>query len=140
MSKKCWRIDYLNCADVVGTGYECEEDISIVSSQNACGPVALRATSGKFTDGNSTCKSLSVNVVDCSNCPNCCGVSVQKCDCLNGGCISQQTYNTPGKYASLEDCQARCAKDSNCDGECVSAAEIAALQQTANLVRNKLCR
>jgi hypothetical protein len=60
-------------------------------------------------------------------------------DCLNGGCISKVTYNTPGKYPNLAACQAACAKDSNCDGECVSAAEIAALQQAANLVKTKLC-
>jgi hypothetical protein len=63
----------------------------------------------------------------------------QPFDCLNGGCIPKTTYNTPGKYASLAACRSGCAKDSNCAGECVSAAEIAALQQAANLVRNKLC-
>jgi hypothetical protein len=63
----------------------------------------------------------------------------QPCDCLNGGCIPKTTYNTPGKYASLTACQSACAKDSNCDGECVSAAEISALQQAADRIKSKLC-
>jgi hypothetical protein len=63
----------------------------------------------------------------------------QKFDCLNGGCIPAKTYNTPGKYASLAACEGGCAKDSPCDGECVSAAEIAALQQAAEAIRSRLC-
>jgi hypothetical protein len=61
------------------------------------------------------------------------------CDCINGGCLPKTTYNTPGKYASLALCQAGCAKDSVCVGECVSPSDLAALQQAANLVKSKLC-
>jgi hypothetical protein len=62
-----------------------------------------------------------------------------RCDCLNGVCIPKATYNTPGKYANLALCQAGCAKDSACNGECVSPEEIEALQQAAAKVRGKLC-
>jgi hypothetical protein len=62
-----------------------------------------------------------------------------KCDCLNGGCVPASTYGTPGKYATLSACQSGCAKDSTCSGECVSAAEIAALQQAANNLQSRIC-
>jgi hypothetical protein len=143
MAKKCWRVDYLNCADVSGTGFECEENVSVVASGNSCGPVALRATSGKFNDNNSTCKTLSISVVNCSNCSDCCSSSLdpaQPCDCLNGGCVAKTTYGTPGKYPSLAACESGCAKDSNCIGECVSVAEIASLQQAASNLRSRLCK
>ena len=64
----------------------------------------------------------------------------QPCDCLNGGCVPKTTYNTPGKYASIAACQAGCAKDSNCDGECIPTAEIAALQQAASTVKSRICK
>ncbi len=62
-----------------------------------------------------------------------------KYDCLNGGCIPKTTYNTPGVFPSLAACQSGCAKNSNCTGECVSADELAALQQAAGTVRSRLC-
>jgi hypothetical protein len=61
-------------------------------------------------------------------------------DCVNGGCVPKTTYKTPGKYATLAACQSGCAKDSNCTGECVSIAEIAALQQAANNLQARLCQ
>ena len=35
-------------------------------------------------------------------------------DCLNGLCIASNTYNTPGLYKSLADCQAVCANGGAC--------------------------
>lgn len=61
-------------------------------------------------------------------------------DCINGGCIPKATYSTPGVFASLAACQSGCAKNSNCAGECVSAAELAALQAAAGTVRSRLCK
>jgi hypothetical protein len=61
-------------------------------------------------------------------------------DCVNGGCVPKTTYNTPGKFGSLAACQGGCAKDSNCTGECVSSAEIAALQQAANKAQANCCK
>lgn len=61
------------------------------------------------------------------------------CDCLNGSCIPATTYGTPGAFATLAACQSGCAKNSNCTGECVDPAEIAALQQAANNLRGRLC-
>jgi hypothetical protein len=60
-------------------------------------------------------------------------------DCVNGGCVPKATYQTPGKYESLAVCEAGCAKDSTCTGECVSQQDLNALQQAAAKVRGKLC-
>jgi hypothetical protein len=76
---------------------------------------------------------VTITLVGCDDNAN------QKCDCINGGCLPSKIYNTPGKYANLAACESGCAKDSNCDGECVSAAEISALQQAANALQNEFC-
>jgi hypothetical protein len=71
---------------------------------------------------------------------NCTGIDpTQKHDCVNGGCVPQSTYNTPGVYANLATCQSGCAKNSTCTGECVSAADLAALQQAAGTVQTRIC-
>lgn len=64
----------------------------------------------------------------------------QPFDCLNGACLPKSTYNTPGFFDSLSACQSGCAKNSNCTGECVSAAEIAALKQSANNLQSRICK
>jgi hypothetical protein len=61
-------------------------------------------------------------------------------DCINGACLPQITYNTPGKFATLAACQSGCAKNSSCTGECVSASEIAALQQAAANLKARYCQ
>lgn len=59
-------------------------------------------------------------------------------DCLNGGCVPSTTYNTPGLYPNLAGCQSQCG-GGNCNGECVSLAELAALQQAANRAQSNCC-
>jgi hypothetical protein len=63
----------------------------------------------------------------------------EKYDCINGGCIPTRTYNTPGAYANLADCQGGCAKNSICTGECVSTDELAALTQATSKLQSKFC-
>jgi hypothetical protein len=71
---------------------------------------------------------------------NCTGIDPdQPCDCVNGGCVPKTTYNTPGVFPNLAACQSGCAKNSNCTGECVDPAEIAALQQAVNNLQSKIC-
>jgi hypothetical protein len=65
--------------------------------------------------------------------------SDQKYDCINGGCVPAITYDTPGFYANLAACQSGCAKNSTCKGECVEAAEIAALEQAVNNLKPRIC-
>jgi hypothetical protein len=60
-------------------------------------------------------------------------------DCINGKCQDKDLFKTGGKYSNLAACKANCEDKVGCDGECVSAAEIAALQQAANRIKSKLC-
>jgi hypothetical protein len=71
-------------------------------------------------------------------CPSC--NPDQPCDCVNGGCVPKTTYNTPGVFATLAACESGCAKNSNCTGECVDPAEIAAHRQALNNLQSKFCR
>lgn len=64
----------------------------------------------------------------------------QPCDCVNGGCVPKTTYRTPGVFPNLAACQAGCATNSNCTGECVDPAEIAAHRQALNTLQSKFCR
>jgi hypothetical protein len=72
---------------------------------------------------------------------NCQGIDPSvRCDCVNGGCVPKTTYNTPGVFPTLAACQSGCAKNSNCTGECVDPAEIAALKQAVNTLQSKICK
>lgn len=62
----------------------------------------------------------------------------EKHDCLNGNCVKSTDYDTPGKYANLADCQAGCAKDAACNGECVPREKIAELDQAINAAQARL--
>jgi hypothetical protein len=141
MAKKCYYITYTDCAGRGGTDYVCAEDLEYRSG-GGCGGGYFFSVSNGFNSGNASEQAGTVVQVDCSNCSNCCtSVAPDKpCDCLNGGCIPATLYGTPGKYATLALCQAGCAKDSNCVGECVSVEEIAALQAAANNLQSKFCK
>ena len=62
------------------------------------------------------------------------------CDCINGGCVPATMYDTPGLFPKLADCQSGCAPDSDCEGECVSSAEILTLQQSIGNLQSKICK
>jgi hypothetical protein len=68
-----------------------------------------------------------------------CNDSAPGYDCINGGCLPKATYGTPGIFTTLAACTSGCAKNSNCQGECISAEEIAALSQAANSLKSKIC-
>jgi hypothetical protein len=93
-----------------------------VTSVGACTPACTGNTPTNFSGGGS-------NVT--TNAPH---------DCINGGCVPKTAYNTPGFYANLAACQSGCAKNSNCKGECVESAEIAALTQAANQLQARICK
>jgi hypothetical protein len=61
------------------------------------------------------------------------------CDCINGVCLPSSTYNTPGVFATIAACDAGCAKNSECAGECVSAEELNTLQRAANSLQSIIC-
>ena len=141
MAKKCYYITYVNCANQSGSGYVCADDLAYVGG-GSCGGGYFYSASNGFNEGNASEKSGSVTQVDCSSCEGCCSGEVspnQAFDCLNGGCIPKSTYGTPGTFANLTACQYGCAKNSDCKGECVSAEELAALQQAASALQAKIC-
>ena len=80
-----------------------------------------------------------IETVDDSFCTGCIDPET-KYDCLNGGCITALSYNTPGVFASLAACQSGCAKNSNCTGECVPTADIAALEGAAARLISRYCK
>jgi hypothetical protein len=114
-----------------------------IGAGNAPGSLSYftRTTVGGAEIKSGDCIIATYALVSLSLCPGCQDTSspADICDCLNGGCIPAALYGTPGKYANLAACQSACAKDSNCIGECVSPAEIAALQQAANNLQSKIC-
>lgn len=138
---KCYLVQFVNCANVAGSVYICADDLVYVSSGGTCGGGYFYSASNGYNVGNASEISGSATIVACSNCAGCCTDPLPdgKCDCLNGGCVPQATYNTPGKYANLAACESGCGKDSPCNGECVSADEIAALQQAVATVQTRLC-
>jgi hypothetical protein len=142
MAKKCWFASGVGCDNVSRSGYFCSELMEVVPG-GLCGGVRLRDAEG-LSDANPnfySAKTQTVVQVSCSKCSGCCTDldPSQKFDCINGGCVPASTYNTPGKYANAAACQSGCAKDSSCTGECVSAAEIAALGQALNNLQAKSC-
>jgi hypothetical protein len=140
MAKKCYKYDYVNCIGQSGSAYLCSESIKVLGGGNCGGPYSYSADLGLNRD-NTSQQSLTVTVVDCALCAgcNCADLGNETCDCINGGCVPAATYNTPGKYANLAACLSGCAKDSPCTGECVSAADLANLQQAAGLVQTRIC-
>lgn len=76
------------------------------------------------------------------SCVSCLPSSNNKYDCINGNCTQSTTYNTPGIYNSLEECQANCGSSNpgnQCDGVCISSPEWATIQGLASQLKNKSC-
>jgi hypothetical protein len=142
MAKKCYYITYTNCAGVSGSQYVCSESVVYHASGGDCGGGWFESADLGYNKSNASEQLGLANVTSMSNCPGCIpGIDPNApCDCVNGGCVPKATYGTPGKYPSLADCEAGCAKDSNCNGECVSTDEIAALQQATSNLRSRLCK
>jgi hypothetical protein len=140
MAKKCFYIEYVNCGYVSGSAYICAEDLEYRSG-GSCGGGYFYSVSNGYDASNASEKSGSVTLVACVNCSGCCSDpdATSRYDCVNSGCVPQVIYSTPGKYATLAACESGCAKDSPCTGECVPAAEIAALQQAANNLQSRNC-
>ncbi|MEH2052053.1 hypothetical protein [Nostoc sp.] len=58
-------------------------------------------------------------------------------DCINGACTPKTTYNTPGLYATLSDCQVACG--TGCSGVCVSNSDWAQIEGLSGQLRNRNC-
>lgn len=57
-------------------------------------------------------------------------------DCVNGRCEKAAKYGTPGKYATLAECQNGCAKE--CDGVCIPHEKSAELDTAVNAAEERL--
>ncbi|WP_413176508.1 hypothetical protein [Anabaena azotica] len=60
-----------------------------------------------------------------------------KYDCINGLCVSSTTYNTPGFYQSLEQCEVNCGV--GCSGVCISNSDWNQIQSKSNQLKNINC-
>jgi hypothetical protein len=90
-------------------------------------------------DADGYCSYLTEYIVSATS-ANCNG---NEYDCINGSCVNSSVYGTPGNYSTLQECQSACGNGNtnNCDGECVSAAKMAALEQAANQLQARMaCR
>lgn len=63
--------------------------------------------------------------------------SSQKYDCLNGVCVTQETYDSPGLYASVAECEQACGPE--CNGKCLSNEEWDKITSLANRLKSKNC-
>jgi hypothetical protein len=138
MTSSCWKLVGIPAfGSVEITEYFCGQD---EASTTAGYPHYV--VSGAFYSFNRW-DSVTYTKVPRSYCVNCGPpdplTPSQKHDCVNGYCLPSATYGTPGIFANLAACESGCAKNSNCTGECVSADELAALQQAANNLKARLC-
>lgn len=63
--------------------------------------------------------------------------SASKYDCINGACLPNTTYSTPGLYQSLSECEVVCG--TGCSGKCISNADWATIEGLAGQLKNKNC-
>jgi hypothetical protein len=69
--------------------------------------------------------------------PNCGSQESIIYDCINGACIPKTTYNTPGLYQSLSECETACG--TGCSGKCISSSDWAQIEGLANKLKSKNC-
>lgn len=58
-------------------------------------------------------------------------------DCINGACLPKTTYNTPGLYPTLEECEVSCG--AGCSGKCISNSDWAKIEGLSSQLKNKNC-
>ena len=97
--------------------------------------VYVQVTSGNANSGNTDANTFSnyqwlgVPSMSCA--------SDEKYDCINGACIPKTTYDTPGLYQSLEDCEVACG--TGCSGKCISNSEWAQIEGLSNELKSTTC-
>jgi hypothetical protein len=68
---------------------------------------------------------------------NSCKPASQKYDCINGACVPNITYNTPGLYQSLSECEISCG--TGCSGVCISNDDWAQIEGLSDQLKSKNC-
>jgi hypothetical protein len=69
---------------------------------------------------------------------NCTACNAIPYDCINGACIPKSTYNTPGFYATISDCEIACGK--GCSGKCLSNKDWAKIEDLGKRLKNQDCK
>jgi hypothetical protein len=136
--KKCWYITYTNCIGQTGTDYLCSKDLSYIPTGGSCGGGYFYSVDLGFNASNASEIAGTVQQVSCNFCSNCCTDSPNSTyDCINAACVSKNTYNTPGIYNSLAECEQACG--TGCSGKCISNSDWAQIEGLANQLKNKNC-
>lgn len=84
----------------------------------------------RLSTGYSGQEILEFNVILSGDCQ-------ERFDCLNGACIDQEIYATPGLYPTKADCEQACS--SGCGGKCLSYSEWNKINDLANKLKSKNC-
>lgn len=107
---------YIDGVNLGGNGYQYRAGTQNIEQVNAATP-----TSGFVTSGS------------CSGCE----IIIEHYDCINGACINKNTYNTPGLYKSLSECETVCG--TGCSGKCISNSDWSTIEGLASQLKNKNC-
>lgn len=142
MTKKCYNVSGQQPGQVAFSVNQCWASIRVET--RAPGPnggtlyYITQATEGGPEIVSGDCEIALFTEVGCESCPGCC--VIEKYDCINGSCTLSTVFNTPGVFDSLAKCVSGCATNSECDGECASLAQLAALNSAADIVGSKFCK
>ncbi|WP_143857025.1 hypothetical protein [Nostoc sp. 'Peltigera membranacea cyanobiont' 213] len=138
MAKKCYYITYIACNGATGDAYLCSEGISYVPTGGGCGGGYFLSDDLGFNVGNASERSGTVTVVSCTFCPGCCTDAIaDKYDCLNGNCVKDSLYKTPGLYSTISDCENVCG--TGCGGKCISNSDWAQIEGFSGQLKNRNC-
>ena len=141
---KCWALYFENCAGVKGYGFR--NATSVGTAPGSCGVVLVE--NGINTGiGEKTAVYIDVsNGFDISMIPpayrtfyggQCIPPDLTYYDCVNGACIPKTTYNTPGLYQSLGDCEVACG--TGCSGKCISNSGWAQIEGLSDELESANC-
>jgi hypothetical protein len=140
MAKKCYLAEGVNCYGVSFSAFVCSESVEFTDNGGFCGGGFFISRDLGVNQDNGSVLSGNLKRVGLSNCADCNGIKPEEpYDCINGTCLPARTYQTPGRYQNIAECQSGCLRDSNCTGECIPVAEIARLEQGAQALTAKFC-
>lgn len=109
-------------------------DLGYNGSSNKVYSVYCNGSQGLLTLGTYYPGSISITIRSSSNS---CPATPTGYDCINGTCIPKATFNTPGFYKNLSECETACG--TGCSGKCISNAEWAQIESLSNQLKNRNC-
>ncbi|WP_109010069.1 hypothetical protein [Nostoc commune] len=144
-AKQCYLLLFKNCIDQMGHSYYCVESATTVPG--SCGVVQV--INGINTGvGAKILNFIPVSQVGAYPIPPeystrydsgyygaCC--DSKQYDCINGACTNKSTYNTPGLYQTLSDCETACG--TGCSGKCISNSDWAQIENLSGQLKSRNC-